>query len=110
MICPGTSHTPPRQCGVRVLPLYFHGQNSLLFHMASHLYYPARIALLFRETLRRRGQALRITVGRVLNGTDLPQTQGRQAVADHLRAATFALASDECVSSEAYVWPRHVTF
>jgi putative hemolysin len=96
--------------GAQVLPLYFHGQNSMLFHVASHAYYPARIALMFRETMRRRGKALRVTVGQVLGREDLPVGEGRRAVADHLRKATFALAGDSNASTAAYVWPKHVSF
>ncbi|MFE3836313.1 lysophospholipid acyltransferase family protein [Pseudogemmobacter sonorensis] len=49
--------------GVRVVPVFVHGQNSRLFQMASHFSYPLRVALLFRETLRRRRGKVRLSVG-----------------------------------------------
>jgi putative hemolysin len=89
--------------GTRVLPLHFEGRNSLLFHLASHVWYPARIALMFRETLRRAGRPLRVTVGKTLAADDLPLTQGKQAIADHLRHTTFSLAENTAAASVAYV-------
>ena len=41
-----------------VVPVYFAGQNSRLFQIASHLNYTARLALLFRETARRIGSRI----------------------------------------------------
>ena len=46
-----------------VLPVYVHGQNSSLFQLASHVSYPLRVALLFRETRGRMGGDIRVTLG-----------------------------------------------
>ena len=78
--------------GVRVLPLFFHGENSTLFHLASHSWYPLRAALLFRETLRQTGRTMKISFGQVLHGKSLPHTLGKINVVQHLRNATFSLA------------------
>ncbi len=96
--------------GVQVQPLFFHGQNSTLFHLASHTYYPLRIALLFRETLRKFGGNLDVSIGASVAGADLPHGEGKQAVADTLRQMTFALDCEGTASATPYVWPKHVSF
>lgn len=95
--------------GVRVQPLFFHGQNSTLFHLASHTWYPLRVALLFRESLRQLGRDMGVSIGTAVDGATLPHGEGKQAVADALRSLTFALDPDGA-SATPYVWPKHVTF
>ncbi len=48
---------------VTVVPVCFHGQNSRLFQIASHIHYALRIALLFRETRVRAGTRIGVSVG-----------------------------------------------
>lgn len=96
--------------GVRVQPLFFHGQNSTLFHLASHTQYMLRVALLFRETLRQLGGAMPVSIGKALPGETLPHAEGKQAVADALRRLTYALDSSGQSSATPYVWPKHVSF
>lgn len=96
--------------GTRVVPMFFHGQNSTLFHLASHFSYALRIALLFRETLRQTGRRMSISIGGGVDGSLLPQADGRQAVANALRAMTFALDTGRTSCAKPYVWPRHVGF
>lgn len=95
---------------VRVQPLFFHGQNSTLFHLASHSYYALRVALLFRETLRKLGGEISVSIGNPIAGADLPHADGKQAVADALRKLTFALDETGTASVMPYVWPKHVRF
>lgn len=98
-----------RQDGLKVLPLYFHGQNSMLFHMATHSYYPFRIALLFRESVRRMGTNLKVTVGAPIASEDLPHNQGREAVLKELRRRTYALSGFDHPGMERdFAWPQHV--
>lgn len=96
--------------GVKVQPLFFHGQNSTLFHIASHTQYLLRVALLFRETLRQLGESMPVSIGRALPGESLPHAEGKQAVADALRALTYALDESGTSSATPYVWPKHVSF
>ncbi len=95
--------------GLKVLPLYFHGQNSLLFHLATHSYYPFRIALLFRESVRRMGTKLKVTVGKPIASEDLPHGEGREAVLKTLRQKTYALSGFAHPGlTEEFRWPEHV--
>lgn len=96
--------------GAKVLPMFFHGRNSTLFHLASHSFYPLRIALLFRETLRQFGERMTVGIGAPVEGTSLPHSDGKQAVADALRVMAFALDGQGKSSNKTYVWPKHVTF
>ena len=96
---------------VRVLPIYFHGENSTLFHLASHTSYILRVALLFRETLRQFGRVIPLSIGPVLQGDRLPHDEGRSAVAQILRQITFGLAkSSDADHAKDYIWPSHVRF
>jgi putative hemolysin len=95
--------------GARVLPLYFPGENSTLFHLASHSWYPLRAALLFRETMRRTGRALNIAIGAPIDGAELRKLGSREAIVRHLRSVTFALqGSNAAELSREYVWPKWV--
>lgn len=96
--------------GVQVQPIYFHGQNSTLFHLASHAWYPLRVALLFRETLRKLGGEMGVSIGETIAGSDLPHAEGKQAVADALRQITYELDETKTASATPYVWPKHVSF
>lgn len=74
--------------GVQVVPVYVHGQNSRLFQIVSHFSYPLRVALLFRETLRRQGGAVRLSVGPAQRVDEADKT----GVTARLRALTLRLA------------------
>ncbi len=52
---------------LKVLPVYFHGENSRLFQILSHVHYSLRVALLFRESAKRIGSSIKATVGSVID-------------------------------------------
>ena len=76
-----------------VVPICFEGQNSRLFQIASHLSPVLRLSLIFHEVRTRIGTAMLVAVGRPLRFEDLPALADRQAMADHLKALTYGLAS-----------------
>lgn len=91
--------------GVQVLPVFIHGQNSRLFQVASHYSYPLRVALIFRETTRRMGRAVKLAVGApmVLDEAD------KAGIVARLRAATFALAGGKGpVANDEFVFPKRI--
>ncbi|MBG1232120.1 lysophospholipid acyltransferase family protein [Aestuariivirga litoralis] len=97
--------------GLNVLPIFFHGQNSRAFQMASHMNYPLRIALLFRESARRMGGSIKASIGTAISGASLPHDEGRKAVMKTLRRATYALAGENGPDPELeFIWPAHVKF
>ncbi|MEO0751258.1 MAG: lysophospholipid acyltransferase family protein [Pseudomonadota bacterium] len=93
--------------GTTVLPVFVHGQNSLGFQIASHLSYPLRVALLFRETRRRMGGSLHMTLGAPMRAEDL-STLPRHDIADTLRRACLHLGGAD--PEDAFQWPRYITW
>jgi putative hemolysin len=79
------------------VPIWFGGQNSRLFQIASHLSYALRISLIFREVKARIGTILPVVIGKPIPYADLAHLRDRQALADHLRAITYGLAKPEPV-------------
>ena len=75
-----------------VVPVFFPGQNSWLFQVASHVSPTLRMVLLFREVKNRIGTTLPVVIGDPIPYSALAQITGRQALADHLRTLTYALA------------------
>lgn len=77
-----------------VVPVCFEGQNSRLFQIASHLSPTLRLSLIFREVRSRIGTAMPVAIGAPLPFASLPGGPDRQALADHLRGATYALSAE----------------
>lgn len=90
--------------GVTVLPVFFPGQNSRLFQMASHMSYPLRLAMIFHETRRLMGRALPMRIGAPVASAEL-RALPRDAVAGELRKRVMRLGG---VSDEVFLWPAHV--
>ena len=80
------------------LPIYFVGQNSRLFQLASHLSLTLRLSLVFRETARRIGTDLRVRVGTPIPFAELEHLSNRNDLIMDLRRRTFALAQQADVN------------
>lgn len=75
-----------------VVPVYFEGQNSRLFQIASHLNPTLRVALLINEFGTRIGAPLRVHVGQPLPAAEIAARRGdAQALMAYLRRETYAL-------------------
>jgi len=77
-----------------VVPIYFSGQNSRLFQLASHMSYTLRLSLMFYETARRRGSHLHIGIGDPIPFEHWQGQRDRQLIVQELRRRTLAMASD----------------
>lgn len=75
-----------------VVPVWFGGQNSRLFQIASHLSQTLRLSLIFHEVRMRIGATLPVTIGAPIAFEELAAIRDRQAMADLLMARTYALA------------------
>jgi len=75
-----------------VVPLWFGGQNSRLFQIASHVSYALRVSLLFHEVKARIGAMLPVVIGAPIPFERLASIKDRQALSDHLHDVTYALA------------------
>jgi putative hemolysin len=79
--------------GATVVPIFFEGQNSRLFQLASHLHSALRLGLLIREFRARLDTPVRIAVGQPLTAADLrPLAGDAPALMRHLRRTTYALS------------------
>ncbi|MDR3528584.1 MAG: lysophospholipid acyltransferase family protein [Rhizomicrobium sp.] len=77
-----------------VAPLYFAGQNSLLFQLVSHVSLTLRLALLFHEVHNKIGSEVRTALGDVIPYADLAVLKDRYALMAVLREATYGAGAD----------------
>ncbi len=75
-----------------VAPIWFGGQNSRLFQIASHFSLTLRLSLIFHEVKSRIGTTLPVAIGAPIPFEEIAHIKDRQALADHLKARTYALA------------------
>jgi putative hemolysin len=79
------------QSRAAVAPVYFAGQNSRLFQLASHISMTLRLSLLFKEVHDRIGSEVHIRLGEVIPYERIAGINERQSVMDMLRDITYAL-------------------
>ena len=76
-----------------VIPVYFGGQNSRLFQIASHFSATLRSALFFFETARRIGSELEYLVGEPITHEEISSISDREELLKILRYRTYNLAT-----------------
>jgi len=79
------------QAKAPVAPVFFAGQNSRIFQIASHISMTLRLSLLFKEVHDRIGSDLHIRIGEPVPFEKLPATGDRQYFMRHLREMTYRL-------------------
>lgn len=77
-----------------VQPVFFHGQNSRLFQIASHVSQTLRLSLLFKEVRDRIDTPVDVTIGGLIPFVELASIGDRAALCAHLREATYRLAAE----------------
>ncbi|MEL7542461.1 MAG: lysophospholipid acyltransferase family protein [Pseudomonadota bacterium] len=77
-----------------VLPVFFEGQNSKLFHVASHVSETLRTSLLVSEFRRFAGSDLPVRVGEMIPFDALENQDDRAALVSELFARVLALGSE----------------
>ncbi|MFM9857762.1 lysophospholipid acyltransferase family protein [Pseudoxanthobacter sp. M-2] len=85
--------------GANVLPIYMHGQNSLLFQAASRVSLTARRALLCREFVRQLGSPIHVQVGEVMAHRELAAIRDRNALLEHIQRAVLSMRPHDARSS-----------
>lgn len=76
-----------------VVPVFFDGQNSRLFQLASHIHHNLRVALLLKEFGRRADQPVKIAIGTPITPEAIaPFSHDAKAMMDFLRCQTYALS------------------
>ena len=89
-----------RMSEATVVPIFFTGQNSRLFQVASHLSLTLRLSLVFRETARRIGSDLKVRVGEPIPFSEIAHLTDRDALIRELRKRTYALARPQDMRGE----------
>lgn len=73
-----------------IVPIFFHGQNSQLFQIASHINQNLRLSLLLNEINNKRGKTLKLEIGNPIKSKALSGLKPLQ-ILSALRQATFEL-------------------
>ena len=76
----------------QVLPMYFEGQCSPLFHIASRVSLTLRLSLMIRELRRLIGRTLRVRVGPLIPSSEMALFKDRQALMSALYDRVNALS------------------
>src|ERR1700749_1670594 len=78
---------------VPVVPIYFHGNNGLLFNLLSLIHPALRTAKLPSELFNKQGHTIRLRIGKPINVADIPDHNNSQKLLNYLRARTYALGT-----------------
>lgn len=74
-----------------VVPVFFDGQNSRLFQIASHIHLALRLSLIFKEVRDRIGTTMQVAVGDPIAYPEIAHIADRKALVDELRRRTYGL-------------------
>lgn len=96
------------QSKASVLPIYFEGQNSRLFHLVSRYSLSLRLSLLVSEVRRVLGRTIHAHVGDVVPFADLASVKDRRALVDDLHVRVQRLAPGAAHRPRAALLPRAV--
>lgn len=81
--------------GACVVPVFFEGANSRLFHLASHLSYSLRVGLLLTEFRARVDMPVRAVIGPTITSERLIDfARSPRGMMDYLRQQTYALSPE----------------
>src|ERR1700744_1452986 len=78
---------------VPVVPIYFHGNNGLLFNLLSLIHPALRTAKLPSELFNKQGHTIRLRIGKAINVEDIPDYNNSAKLLNFLRARTYALGT-----------------
>ncbi len=74
-----------------VLPIYFHGNNGLLFNILSFIHPTLRTAKLPSELFNKRGNTIKVRIGKPINFEKIPGNDNVNNMLAFIRAKTYAL-------------------
>lgn len=80
-----------QQLKVPVVPIYFHGYNSMLSYVMGRICWPLRSLMLPSEVFRKKGATLRVTVGNPISVDELSKHPSVEDLTKFLKDTTFAL-------------------
>ncbi|GAB3911772.1 lysophospholipid acyltransferase family protein [Mucilaginibacter boryungensis] len=78
---------------VPVVPIYFHGNNGLLFNLLSLIHPTLRTAKLPSELFNKQGHTIKLRIGKPIHFEDIPESNNPAKLLNYLRAKTYALGA-----------------
>ena len=78
---------------VPVVPIYFHGNNGLLFNLLSLIHPTLRTAKLPSELFNKNGHTIRLRICKPINIEEIPEYNNNTKLLNFLRARTYALGT-----------------
>jgi putative hemolysin len=78
---------------VPVVPIYFHGNNGLLFNLLSLIHPTLRTAKLPSELFNKQGHTIKLRIGKPINIEEVPNYNNATQLLNFLRAKTYALGT-----------------
>ncbi len=78
---------------VPVVPIYFHGNNGLLFNLLGIIHPTLRTAKLPSELFNKKGYTIKMRIGKAIQYKELEQFSNTDKLLTYLRARTYALRS-----------------
>jgi putative hemolysin len=78
---------------VPVVPIYFHGNNGLLFNLLSMIHPALRTAKLPSELFNKQGHTIKLRIGKPIKVADIPDNTNSAKILNYLRAKTYALGA-----------------
>ncbi|WAC40987.1 lysophospholipid acyltransferase family protein [Pedobacter sp. SL55] len=77
-----------------VVPIYFHGNNGVLFNILSFIHPTLRTAKLPSEFLNKQGLKIKVRIGKPIKIEDINYNKDTNKLLDFLRARTYALGTN----------------
>lgn len=91
-----------QKAGVPVVPVYFDGTNSRMFHLLGVIHPALRTLRLPAELMNKKGKTLRVRIGKPIPVEDLITFDDPEQLGRYLRAKTYALGSRLDVRKEYF--------
>jgi putative hemolysin len=82
-----------KKAQVPVVPMYFQGSNSKIFHLLGKIHPLLRTATLSREMFAKKGEEIKVRIGHPIPVKDIAQFEDPYRLGRFLRAKTYALGS-----------------
>ena len=79
-----------KSAGAAVIPVFFHGQNGRVFHLASRVSATLRTSLFIHEFSKLSGRTLRATIGDTLGPEELAELEDRKELIGFLQSAVMS--------------------
>ncbi|RYZ99522.1 MAG: lysophospholipid acyltransferase family protein [Sphingobacteriaceae bacterium] len=87
---------------VPVVPIYFHGNNGLLFNILSMIHPALRTAKLPSELFNKQGETIKLRIGKPIRFREIPDNTNGAKLLNFLRAKTYALGAGLAEESKLF--------